>query len=244
MHMRVLSVAVALLAVLTLACGEDATTPVAPSPTTPTTTPTPPPPVTVTSLSVSAPSWFADAKELEVGQTVQLRADVTLSDGSTRQALNPAWTSSNTVVATIDGVGVLTGRQAGGFDVRVRAEDVSTALTGLRVIPPPQPDFIIRNVHRYEALGDAAHWIEFDVHAQTAISRITLGIRVYAGDTLFVECDQRISSLSAGQLHEETVIPDICGLNQQWTHFDIMAPDGLRCEGCRRYLFSDVPERR
>ena len=67
-----------------------------------------------------------------------------------------------------------------------------------------------------------------------------LGIRIHASD-LFVDCDQRLYDFDPGQLQEETVMPIVCGLDVQWTHFTIAPRDCLRCEGCGRYSLEDVP---
>ena len=215
---------------LLVACGDDP--PTAPTRPTPAATPQ--------ELSVHAPPWFADSRELDVGQEVQLRANIRMSDGTTREGVDAEWMSSNTVVATITSSGSLAGRQPGGFEVRASAEGLSASLSGLRVVPSRGPDFTIRNVHRYPVRDRAAHWIEFDVHAHVAISRLELGIRIYAND-LFVDCDQRLYDFDPGQLQEETVIPNVCGLDVQWTHFTITPRGGLRCEGCGRYSLEDVP---
>ena len=175
-----------------------------------------------------------------MGQEVQLSANIRMSDGTTREGVDAAWTSSNTVVATVTSSGSLTGRQPGAFEVRAEAEGLSARLSGLRVVPPGEPDFTIRSVHRYPVRDRAADWIEFDVHAHVAISRLELGIRIYAND-LFVDCDQRLYDFGPGELQEETVIPHVCGLDVQWTHFTITPRDGLRCEGCGRYSLEDVP---
>ena len=166
-----------------------------------------------------------------------------MSDGAIQEGVDAEWMSSNTVVATITSSGLLAGRQPGGFGVSVNTEGLTARLSGLRVVPPPEPDFTIRNIHRYQALDDAAHWIEFDVHAHVAISRLELGIRVYANG-LFVDCDQRLRNFDPGELQEGLVIPSVCGLDVQWTHFTITPPDGLRCEGCGRYNLENIRESR
>ena len=175
-----------------------------------------------------------------MGQQVQLSANIRMSDGTTREGVDAVWMSSNTVVATITGSGSLAGRQPGGFEVRAEAEGLSARLSGLRIVLPGEADFTIRNVHRYPVRDRAAHWIEFDVHAHVAIGRLELGIRIHAND-LFVDCDQRLYDFDPGDQQEETVIPSVCGLDVQWTHFTITPRDGLRCEGCGRYSLEDVP---
>ena len=113
------AVIVSVVAVLGLlvACGDDS--PVAPTPPPP---PPPPPVATPQELTVHAPQWFADSLELEVGQEVQLSANITMSDGAIQEGVDAEWMSSNTVVATISADGLLTGRQPGGFDLRATAE--------------------------------------------------------------------------------------------------------------------------
>ena len=85
------------------------------------------------SLSVDGPG------SLQVGQTATYEAVVTLSDGSTTTATDAEWVSSNATVATVDSDGRVTGRQAGGFDLRATAEGVTGRKTGIRVEPLPGP---------------------------------------------------------------------------------------------------------
>ena len=91
-------------------------------------------------LVITGPADFLDNRELEVGQTVQLRADLEMSDDSVRENVAAEWSSSNTTVATIDSSGLVTARQAGGFDVRATAEGLTARLTGVRAVSPPQPN--------------------------------------------------------------------------------------------------------
>ena len=125
---------------LLVACGDDDTTPTPtrPSPVQP-VTPTQPPAVTAQNLTIHGPTWFADSNELEVDQTAQLRANLELSDGSTREDVDAEWTSSNTTVATVSADGLLTGRQPGGFDLRATAEGLTARVSGIRVVPKPVP---------------------------------------------------------------------------------------------------------
>ena len=127
---------------LLIACGDD-------PPTAPTRQTPPMSAATPQQPSVHAPPWFADSRELDVGQEVQLSANIRMSDGTTREGVDAEWMSSNTVVATITSSGSLAGRQPGGFEVRADAEGLSARLSGLRVVPPGEPDFTIRSVRRY-----------------------------------------------------------------------------------------------
>ena len=98
------------------------------------------PPVVAERLVVTGPADFLDNRELEVGQTVQLRADLEMSDDSVRENVEAEWSSSNTIVATIDSSGLVTARQAGGFDIHATAEGLTARLTGLSAVSPPQPN--------------------------------------------------------------------------------------------------------
>ena len=99
------------------ACGDDPSTPTAPTTTTPppptTTTPPPPATATLTDLSLFAPSWFVDDPEIDVGETVELTLEAEYSDGSTEDVTDDAmWSSSNADVATVVD-GVITGQSPG-----------------------------------------------------------------------------------------------------------------------------------
>ena len=85
-------------------------------------------------LLIMGPEDFLGTREIEVGQTVQLGADLEMSDGSVRENVDTQWTSSNTTVATVDSSGLVTARQAGGFDIRATAEGVTARLTGVRAV--------------------------------------------------------------------------------------------------------------
>ena len=97
-------------------------------------------PVVAERLVITGPADFLDNRELEVGQTVQLRADLEMSNDSVRENVAAEWSSSNTTVATIDSSGLVTARQAGGFDIRATAEGLTARLTGVSAVLPPQPN--------------------------------------------------------------------------------------------------------
>ena len=89
---------------------------------------------TPTSLEIDGPN------SLEVGETVQYQATITYSDDATKRVADGIeWVSGNTTVATVDSDGRVTGRRAGGFDLRATAEGVTGRKTGIRVEPPPGP---------------------------------------------------------------------------------------------------------
>ena len=106
-----------------------------PTPTAPTPIPTMP---TGTSQSDPDPTSLAvtGPDSLMVGATVQYEAMITYSDGAERPGEDVEWVSGNTTVATVDAAGIVTGRQAGSFDLRAMAMGVSGSKTGIRVEAP------------------------------------------------------------------------------------------------------------
>ena len=137
MHVRIV-LALFFTIGIAVACGDDS-----PAPTGPTQVTLPPAPRAVVAerLVITDPADFIDNRELEVGQTVQLHADLEMSDDSVRENVAAEWSSSNTTVATIDSSGLVTARQAGGFDIRATAEGLTARLTGVSAVSPPQPKF-------------------------------------------------------------------------------------------------------
>ena len=83
------------------------------------------PPPTPASLIVTGNTTFAT-----VGQTSQMTATVTLSDGTRQdQTRSSQWTSSNNSVAIVNASGVVTSQGVGSADVRAAYQNVSGAQT-------------------------------------------------------------------------------------------------------------------
>ena len=94
------------------------------------TTPTPlPAPPTIQALLIAVPT------SLEAGQTMQLRADAVLSDGTTQAvaASSVSWQASNPVVATISTTGMFSAMQAGIVDVRGTYQQWTSAAASVTV---------------------------------------------------------------------------------------------------------------
>ena len=105
--------------------------PTAPTPSLPTNTePTP------LHLTIDFP-----ARAFDVGETGQFRANLAISDGTTREDVEAEWQSSSTTVATVDDTGVVTARRPGAFDLRVTAEGLTARVTGLHVATPVDSRF-------------------------------------------------------------------------------------------------------
>jgi hypothetical protein len=102
------------------------------SPTAATPTPLPAPP-TIQALLIDVPTI------LEAGQTMQLRADAVLSDGTTQAvtASSVSWQASNPVVATISTTGMFNALQAGVVDVRGMYQQKTSAATSVTVTSSP-----------------------------------------------------------------------------------------------------------
>lgn len=89
-------------------------------------TPTEPSTPTVTELTVTG----ATGPLTTSGQTVQLTATVTLSDGTVQDQTNAAgWASSDTTVATVSTTGLVTAVGSGSTEIRATHEGVSGTLT-------------------------------------------------------------------------------------------------------------------
>jgi hypothetical protein len=101
------------------------------SPTAATPMPLPAPP-TIQALLIAVPT------SLEAGQTMQLRADALLSDGTTQAvaASSVSWQASNPVVATISTTGMFNALQAGVVDVRGTYQQRTSAAASVTVTSP------------------------------------------------------------------------------------------------------------
>jgi hypothetical protein len=106
--MRLIAIGMLFLAA---ACGGSKSSPTPAAPTT--VAPAAP---TVTGLSIRGTSGF------RTGQTDTLRAEVTLSNGTTRAASSPTWNTTNSVVATVDASGAVSAVGHGTANITVSAE--------------------------------------------------------------------------------------------------------------------------
>ena len=179
------------------ACGDDKpTTPTAPTPSTTTLTPPPPTPTTptATSLAIEGPS------ELEVGKTVQYQAMVTYSDGETKRVTDDVeWVSGNTTVATVDSAGRVTGRRAGGFDLRATAEGVTGRMTGIRVEPPTATSLAIEGPSELE-VGKTVQYQAMVTYSDGETKRVTDDVEWVSGNTTVATVDSagRVTGRWAG----------------------------------------------
>jgi hypothetical protein len=95
--------------------------------------PTNPNSPTVVSIVISGSKSFT-----AVGQTAQLTAAATMSDGTTANVTSQAsWQSANTAVVTVSSTGLVTCRGFGATDVTASFGGKSASLTVNAVPPPP-----------------------------------------------------------------------------------------------------------
>jgi len=103
------------------------------SSTSPTATPPPPAAPTITAVRVSGLS-----AALKPGDTAQLAATATLSNGATEIVTAQAsWRSDNTDIATVSAGGLVTAMRAGSTEVRATYQAVSGGMTVEIAAPPP-----------------------------------------------------------------------------------------------------------
>jgi len=102
-----------------------------PSPTAATPTPPPAPP-TIQALLIAVPT------SLEAGQTVQLRANALLSDGTTQAvaASSVSWQASDPDVVTISTTGMLSALNAGIVGVHGAYQQWTSSVTSVTVTSP------------------------------------------------------------------------------------------------------------
>ena len=108
-------------------------------------------------------------------------------------------------------------------------------------------DYELIDITRYEPIISDAHWLKFNLRANTAILQVVLEYAFYPpGDQYGVVensvGDRDLQNLRVGQRVSVTVIPDILGPDLQWDRVSITAADGFRCKGCGTYTVESLPE--
>ena len=199
---------------------------------------------TVTVEAVDEGPWdvSGDVTDAETGQGIQL-AVIRVLDGphEGKQATTNA-----------QGHYVLTD-VAGNMNVSVTADGYRERRTGFNVRmdleqdfslePIPEPDYEIANVSRYDASIHVSDWLNFTWRALVTADRFEVSVRFQHG-AFFSECTERWYGPRAGEQESETVIPSVCGTNEQWSEVTIAPADGRTCKGCGTFQRSALPERR
>ncbi len=125
MHRRVL--AVMLAACLQLACGSDSSSPTAPTP----------PAATLQSVALSANPGFPSLKNK--GETSQLTATGTFTNGTTQNLTSTCtvWASDNVTVATVSGSGLVTAQGSGAAVIATTCQGITTRGTATIALTAP-----------------------------------------------------------------------------------------------------------
>ena len=110
-------------------------------------------------------------------------------------------------------------------------------------LPPPPTedhDYEIVRVRRYDAITTTADWLLFTWRARVAASRFEVTVRFQQG-AFFTSCTERWYDPQAGEQEEETSIPDVCGVDDQWSSVTISPADGRKCKGCGTFSRAGLP---
>ena len=222
------------------ACGDDQTTPSGP------TTPTPTTPTTPVEVEPTFAFDLAPPATIMAGDTGHFRVNIIEVTGS-RNRLTTGVTSSAESVVRINLEGDrwrYTGIRAGRAEIRVVHNDKRRLTHTMTVQAPPEPDYEIANVNRYDASIDVADWMRFTWRARVTASRFTVSVRFQQG-VFFTTCSERWSNPTAGtQTRELLSIPSVCGADKQWSTVTIEPTDGRTCEGCGTFRRTDLPHSR
>ena len=93
----------------------------------------------------------------------------------------------------------------------------------------------IRNVRRYKSSIDVAHWLYFDIVAGIDYTSWRLPIKLHYADGTYMECSEPVSDMTADQVEEGLIIPDVCGVDVEWYAAEFTAPGYFECSGCGVY---------
>ena len=83
---------------------------------------------TITGVTVTS-----NRSTIYVGQTEQMTATVTMSDGTTKTATG-TWSSGNTTVATVNQSGLVTGKQGGKVNIHIDAKSSQPSLSDATIL--------------------------------------------------------------------------------------------------------------
>ena len=127
--------------------------------------------------------------------------------------------------------------------VRVVHNDKRRLTHTMTVQAPPEPDYEIANVNRYDASIHVADWMRFTWRSRVTASRFTVSVRFQQG-AFFTTCTERWYNPTAGAQTRELSIPSVCGADEQWSTVTIEPTDGRTCEGCGTFRRTDLPDSR
>ena len=115
---------------------------------------------------------------------------------------------------------------------QIRCDDAEGGTGPPTTTPPTTPtaDFEIFNVTRYPTSIDVSDWLQFSWRANVTAARFEVSVRFQQG-AYHTTCTERFYNPMAGLQENETSIPSVCGVDQQWSSVTIAATTGT-CAGC------------
>ncbi len=178
------------------------------------------------------------------GDTGHFRVNI-ITDGSRHRLTDGVISSAESVVQLrLEGDRWrYTGVRAGSAEIRVVHGGQRRLTHEMTVQAPPEPDYEIANVTRYDASRDAADWLYFTWRARVASSRFTVNVKFQQGE-FFTSCTERWYDPEAGEQERELSIPSVCGSDEQWSTVTIEPADGRLCRGCGTFRRTGLPHGR
>ena len=178
---------------------------------------------------------------IKAGNTGHFRVNMT-RDGSRSRLTEGVTSSSGAVVLRLEGDRWrYTGASAGKAEIRVVHGGKRRLTHAITVQPPPQPDYEIARVTRYNAITTTADWVFFTWRARKSASRFEVRVKFKQG-AFFSTSTETWYSPEAGTQERELVIPGES--SQQWSSVTIEPADGRTCRGCGTFRRSDLPQGR
>ena len=97
-------------------------------------------------------------------------------------------------------------------------------------------------MRRYPTSIDVADWLKFSWRANVTAPRFEVSAAFQQG-AYHTACTERWYDPVAGLQENETSIPSVCGVDQQWSAVTITATTGT-CAGCGTFNRSALPSSR
>ncbi len=200
---------------------------------------------TVVVQVVAASATFAFDPEpphtIRANDTGHFRVNI-IRDGARQRLTEGVTSSSGAVTIKLEGDRWrYTGISAGKAEIRVVHGGQRRLTHAITVQPPPQPDYEIARVTRYDASISVTDWLYFTWQARKSASRFQVRVKFKQG-AFFSTSIETWYSPEAGTQERELVIPG--ERSQQWSSVTIEPADGRTCRGCGTFRRSDLPQGR
>ena len=140
-----------------------------------------------------------------------------------------------------DGKIITTSDQPDRIVFQIRCDD--TGGSGPTTPTGPTADYEVFNVRRYPTSIRVADWLEFSWRANVTALRFEVSVTFQQG-AYHTVCTEYFYKPVAGLQEDELSIPDVCGVDQQWSSVTIAAADGRVCAGCGTFNRTALPNTR